>query len=210
MGPALVVRSHEKIGVNIAASANFNIHHRSISPRGHVRGFASLAGRAELEAIHKKEGIRPAQGAPAIPGVCPVAHRGQSHTASGAADTLAHGKSNPASTPSVFATAAAAAGGAGVCPFSGVPSLPKAETKTETSKNDDGETAGLFSYESFYNAELEKKHQDQSYRYFNNINRLAAKFPVAHTARVVDEVDVWCSNDYLGMGRNPTVLETMQ
>lgn len=51
---------------------------------------------------------------------------------------------------------------------------------------------------------------DRSYRYFNNINRLAAKFPVAHTANTKDEVDVWCSNDYLGMGRNPVVLNTMK
>lgn len=50
----------------------------------------------------------------------------------------------------------------------------------------------------------------RSYRYFNNINRLAAKFPVAHTANPKDEVDVWCANDYLGMGRNPVVLNTMK
>jgi 5-aminolevulinate synthase len=50
----------------------------------------------------------------------------------------------------------------------------------------------------------------RSYRYFNNINRLAGKFPVAHTANTKDEVDVWCSNDYLGMGRNPVVLDTMK
>ena len=50
----------------------------------------------------------------------------------------------------------------------------------------------------------------RSYRYFNNINRLAAKFPVAHTANTKDEVDVWCANDYLGMGRNPVVLDAMK
>ncbi|KAG8860155.1 mitochondrial 5-aminolevulinate synthase [Tulasnella sp. 330] len=66
-----------------------------------------------------------------------------------------------------------------------------------------------FDYEAFYNAELEKKHKDKSYRYFNNINRLAAKFPVAHTSDVKEEVDVWCSNDYLGMSKNPVVLDTM-
>lgn len=50
----------------------------------------------------------------------------------------------------------------------------------------------------------------RSYRYFNNINRLAAKFPVAHTANTKDEVDVWCANDYLGMSRNPVVVGTMK
>jgi 5-aminolevulinate synthase len=29
-----------------------------------------------------------------------------------------------------------------------------------------------FSYEAFYANELEKKHKDKSYRYFNNINRV--------------------------------------
>ena len=46
--------------------------------------------------------------------------------------------------------------------------------------------------------------------YFNNINRLAAQFPVAHTANDADLVTVWCSNDYLGMGRNPIVTQTMK
>jgi 5-aminolevulinate synthase len=56
---------------------------------------------------------------------------------------------------------------------------------------------------------LEKKHKDKSYRYFNNINRLAQEFPRAHTASTEERVTVWCSNDYLGMGRNPQVLNSM-
>ncbi|KAM0786750.1 mitochondrial 5-aminolevulinate synthase [Microbotryomycetes sp. NB124-2] len=67
-----------------------------------------------------------------------------------------------------------------------------------------------FEYEQFYTAELDKKHQDKSYRYFNNINRLRAKFPVAHTASKQDEVTVHCSNDYLGMGRHPVVLNAIR
>ncbi|KAK4052666.1 mitochondrial 5-aminolevulinate synthase [Microbotryomycetes sp. JL201] len=67
-----------------------------------------------------------------------------------------------------------------------------------------------FKYEQFYGAELDKKHQDKSYRYFNNINRLRAKFPVAHTANKQDEVTVHCSNDYLGMGRHPVVLNAIR
>ncbi len=66
-----------------------------------------------------------------------------------------------------------------------------------------------FNYEGFYNAELEKKHKDKSYRYFNNINRLAQEFPQAHMTARDERVTVWCSNDYLGMGRNPEVLKTM-
>jgi len=66
-----------------------------------------------------------------------------------------------------------------------------------------------FDYECFYNTELDKKHKDKSYRYFNNINRLAQEFPRAHMSAKNERVTVWCSNDYLGMGRNPKVLQTM-
>ena len=66
-----------------------------------------------------------------------------------------------------------------------------------------------YNYERFYEAELDKKHKDKSYRYFNNINRLAREFPQAHMSDKDQRVTVWCSNDYLGMGRNPEVLRTM-
>lgn len=66
-----------------------------------------------------------------------------------------------------------------------------------------------FDYDGFYQNELDKKHKDKSYRYFNNINRLAKEFPKAHMATQEDRVTVWCSNDYLGMGRNKHVLKTM-
>lgn len=69
--------------------------------------------------------------------------------------------------------------------------------------------AATFDYESFYQNELDKKHKDKSYRYFNNINRLAKEFPQAHMTTKEDKVTVWCSNDYLGMGRNPQVLNKM-
>ena len=66
-----------------------------------------------------------------------------------------------------------------------------------------------FDYEAFYKTELDKKHKDKSYRYFNNINRLAKEFPRAHLVAKEEKVTVWCSNDYLGMGRNAQVLKTM-
>ncbi|RYP81531.1 hypothetical protein DL769_001939 [Monosporascus sp. CRB-8-3] len=66
-----------------------------------------------------------------------------------------------------------------------------------------------FDYDGFYQAELDKKHKDKSYRYFNNINRLAKEFPRAHGANKEERVTVWCSNDYLGMGRNEQVLKAM-
>jgi 5-aminolevulinate synthase len=57
---------------------------------------------------------------------------------------------------------------------------------------------------------LEKKHKDKSYRFFNNINRLAQNYPKAHTGNFKKEVTVWCSNDYLGQSRNNVVLDAMR
>lgn len=54
---------------------------------------------------------------------------------------------------------------------------------------------GTFDYDGFYHNELQKKHHDKSYRYFNNINRLARDFPEAHMATAEDKVTVWCSNE---------------
>ncbi|KAL5598865.1 hypothetical protein BROUX41_003814 [Berkeleyomyces rouxiae] len=66
-----------------------------------------------------------------------------------------------------------------------------------------------FDYEGWYEHQLDLKHKDKSYRYFNNINRLAKEFPRAHQAVPEDKVTVWCANDYLGMGSNPHVIQTM-
>ncbi|EPS35378.1 hypothetical protein H072_11257 [Dactylellina haptotyla CBS 200.50] len=84
-----------------------------------------------------------------------------------------------------------------------------AEHKLAAFKNSADSKKAKFDYEGFYYNELDKKHKDKSYRYFNNINRLAQEFPKAHMATKEEKVTVWCSNDYLGMGRNKHVLQTM-
>ncbi|KAI9349991.1 pyridoxal phosphate-dependent transferase [Zopfochytrium polystomum] len=70
-------------------------------------------------------------------------------------------------------------------------------------------TGGRFDYENFFEDELNRKKQDKSYRYFNNINRLAQLYPMAHTG-AGEHVTVWCSNDYLGMSKSPLVIDTMK
>lgn len=64
-------------------------------------------------------------------------------------------------------------------------------------------------YDGVFQNEIAKKRQDNSYRYFNNINRLAKEFPKAHLASEEERVNVWCSNDYLGMSKNQEVYQTM-
>ncbi|ODV98393.1 hypothetical protein PACTADRAFT_48167 [Pachysolen tannophilus NRRL Y-2460] len=67
-----------------------------------------------------------------------------------------------------------------------------------------------FDFDGLFETDILKKRQESSYRYFNNINRLAKEFPRAHRDTEDDKVTVWCSNDYLGMGRNEKILETMK
>ncbi|KAK7470910.1 mitochondrial 5-aminolevulinate synthase [Stygiomarasmius scandens] len=180
MGPALNVRSKEL-----------------------VAGYASVAGSSEVDQIHKEKGINvPAN---ATVEMCP--HASAARAAARMADDLAAAAAQKKVDSGASAAKAAAAG----CPFhKSVAAGATASTAPKPSAPPHkASVPGGFDYDRFYVNELDKKHKDKSYRYFNNINRLANKFPVAHTGDVKDEVQVWCSNDYLGMGNNPVVLETM-
>lgn len=67
-----------------------------------------------------------------------------------------------------------------------------------------------FDYHGLFENELHKKRMDKSYRFFNNINRLANEFPMAHRQLEDDKVTVWCSNDYLALSRNQEVINVMK
>lgn len=162
-----------------------------------VAGYASIAANVDVDKIHKEQGIEVPVGATVD--MCP--HASAARNAALKAEELAAAARKKGSGQTLAKGEAQAAAAAG-CPYH---KAALAESVGSVVK-----PADHFGYEQFFVNELDKKHQDNSYRYFNNINRLAAKFPVAHTNDVKDEVQVWCSNDYLGMGNNPVVLETMQ
>ncbi|KAJ6599319.1 pyridoxal phosphate-dependent transferase [Mycena vulgaris] len=172
-----------------------------------VAGYASVAGVQDVAQMHKDQGVSVPAGATIE--MCP--HASAARAAARTASDLASAAAKKAEPKQDTAQAAAAAG----CPFHKAgaplpaehPPVPQAAAVSAAAAATPARAG--FNYEGFYVNELEKKHQDKSYRYFNNINRLAAKFPIAHTSDVKDEVQVWCSNDYLGMGNNPVVLETM-
>ena len=65
-------------------------------------------------------------------------------------------------------------------------------------------------YQEFFKSSLDILRESCEYRVFANLERHNGSFPKA-TSRANDtkEVTIWCSNDYLGMGQHPDVLNAM-
>ncbi len=66
-------------------------------------------------------------------------------------------------------------------------------------------------YEGMFQAAVAALKGERRYRVFQNLSRLAGRFPRAvwHVDGEARQVTVWCSNDYLGMGQHPVVLKAM-
>tara|TARA_R110002020_G_scaffold436572_1_gene646749 strand:- start:79 stop:1293 length:1215 start_codon:yes stop_codon:yes gene_type:complete len=66
-------------------------------------------------------------------------------------------------------------------------------------------------YDALFQEQIDTLKQEGNYRYFAELERKCGKFPRAanHVDGAQRDVTVWCSNDYLGMGQNPLVIEAM-
>ncbi|OBA27137.1 mitochondrial 5-aminolevulinate synthase [Hanseniaspora valbyensis NRRL Y-1626] len=93
------------------------------------------------------------------------------------------------------------------CPVSSASTSlkPKESVKIEDSVS--SKATKTFKYGQFMENELLKKRSENSYRYFNNINRIAKEFPMAHQNNLNEKVTVWCSNDYLSLSKHPQVIQ---
>ncbi|MEQ9174079.1 MAG: 5-aminolevulinate synthase, partial [Alphaproteobacteria bacterium] len=66
-------------------------------------------------------------------------------------------------------------------------------------------------YDRFFADSVDALRAEGRYRVFADLERVAGQFPRArrHVNGQVQTVDVWCSNDYLGMGQHPAVTGAM-
>ena len=66
-------------------------------------------------------------------------------------------------------------------------------------------------FDAIFKSQLETLKSEGNYRVFAELERQCGAFPrvARHRADKQDEVTVWCSNDYLGMGHHPDVVEAM-
>jgi len=68
------------------------------------------------------------------------------------------------------------------------------------------------SYSHFFDDAILRLKGERRYRVFADIERDAKAFPRAlwHGPERIEEVVIWCSNDYLCMGRHPEVIDAMR
>ncbi|PWK64086.1 5-aminolevulinate synthase [Aminobacter sp. AP02] len=67
-------------------------------------------------------------------------------------------------------------------------------------------------YQRFFEEAIDQIHAERRYRVFADLERIVGKFPRAiwRSNGRAQEITVWCSNDYLGMGQHPDVVTAMQ
>jgi 5-aminolevulinate synthase len=67
-------------------------------------------------------------------------------------------------------------------------------------------------YDAIFKSAIERLHDEGRYRVFIDILRHKGSFPNAHCfgGNGPKPITVWCSNDYLGMGQHPVVVEAME
>jgi 5-aminolevulinate synthase len=64
-------------------------------------------------------------------------------------------------------------------------------------------------YETYFTQAVNLLKCEGRYREFHHIERVVGAFPRAKSHITGKDITIWCSNDYLGMGHHPVVLNAM-
>ena len=66
-------------------------------------------------------------------------------------------------------------------------------------------------YEAIFGQAVDKLRGEKRYRVFTELARQVGQFPVADNYSGIGpaKITIWCSNDYLGMGQHPVVVNAM-
>ena len=67
-------------------------------------------------------------------------------------------------------------------------------------------------FDKLFQTQLDALKEEGNYRIFAELERFSGSFPRArcYNQEAPNEVTVWCSNDYLGMGQHPEVIAAMK
>lgn len=181
---------HAKAGSPAGCPFHTNNQARFVSRSAHAEASVrDVTPKDQLDRIHAKEGVH-TSGLGDVAN-CPHAKAAAAAAAADKAGSLADKGRAPYRQQSIKKQVRTPGSGMGIHP-------------DPTPKSTPG-----FDYEVFYHDKLMAKHADKSYRYFNNINRLAANAPRGHLSDEGQQITVWCANDYQNMSRHPRVLEEM-
>ena len=65
-------------------------------------------------------------------------------------------------------------------------------------------------YKNVFKDALKTLKTEQSYREFLELYRISGQFPYAYNYKTNRKIVIWCSNDYLGMGQNINILNSLK
>lgn len=68
----------------------------------------------------------------------------------------------------------------------------------------------MVDYKKYFSDAISKLKDEGRYRVFTDLARYVGEFPKAKDYSSDKDVTIWCSNDYLGMGQHPDVLQAIE